>query len=85
MDDVPINRERLLLEAVTRSGGQWNTRDLDVEVNRQIHPGHLTVLDELKILERRGLIERVERAEDPPFVGWATTPRGQDRLADLAT
>ena len=60
-----------------------DTRDIDFEVSRRAVPGQLTVLGELKILQVRGLVERVERARDDSFVGWKITPRGEHRLADL--
>ena len=83
MPDFPIERERVLLDVVARSRGDWSTRDIDFEVNRRLAPGELTVLDELKILQRRGLVERTGRSDDSSFTGWRITPDGDTRLSGL--
>jgi DNA-binding HxlR family transcriptional regulator len=83
MADTSVERERVLLETVSRSEGAWSTRDIDFEVSRQSAPGELTVLDELKVLESRRLVERVQRAQDASCVGWRITPEGHERLAAM--
>jgi DNA-binding HxlR family transcriptional regulator len=83
MADAARQRERVLLETVARSEGQWSTRDIDFEVSRQAAPGELTVLDELKNLERDGFVARVQCADDASFVGWRITPEGTERLAAM--
>jgi hypothetical protein len=82
---IPVNREHVLLETVNRSGGAWSTRNIDFEVSRRASPGDLTVLDELKVLEARGLVRHVQRADNPKFTGWALSSQGHDRLAELTT
>ena len=83
MAEESTERERVLLETVARSEGEWATRDIDFEASRHVAPGELTVLDELKVLEGRGFVERVERVQDDSFVGWRITPEGRERLAAM--
>ena len=85
MADVSIERERVLLETVARSEGEWSTRDIDFEVSRQAASDEFKVLDELKVLERRGIVERVERPQDASFMGWRITQKGRARLAAMTS
>jgi DNA-binding HxlR family transcriptional regulator len=69
-----------MLEIVAASDGEWDARAIDFEMSRTCPSGELTVLEELRLIEGDGLIERVERPGDPSFVGWRVTEAGRRKL-----
>jgi hypothetical protein len=59
MSDTPLSdRQIKLLSVVAEGGGDWDARWIDMTVDARYGPGEGTVLEELVVLQRLGLVVR---------------------------
>jgi hypothetical protein len=59
MSDTPLSdRQIKLLSVVAEGGGDWDARWIDMTVDARYGPGEGTVLQELVVLQRLGLVVR---------------------------
>jgi hypothetical protein len=75
-DGLLSDRQTRLLVVVAEGGGNWDARWIDLTVNARYGPGEGTVLQELEILQRLGLVARDDRRSG---VGgrWTVTAAGR--------
>lgn len=73
-------RERLILSVVEAGNGKRDARIIDLIVDAKMEPGEGTLLDELRSLEERGLLEMSDR-ETGVGGRWRITQQGSSVLA----
>jgi hypothetical protein len=57
-DAALSDRQVKLLSVVAEGGGDWDARRIDLTVDARYGPGEGTVLQELEVLRRLGLVVR---------------------------
>ena len=59
MSDTALSHRQIkLLAVVAEGGGDWDARRIDLTVDARYGPGEGTVLQELEVLQRLGLVDR---------------------------
>jgi DNA-binding PadR family transcriptional regulator len=73
-------RERVILGVVEAGDGKRDARAIDLIIDAKIGPGEDTMLQELRALEERGLVEMSDR-ETGVGGRWKITEEGSSALA----